>query len=141
MHTTVSFDMEPLTTEQMRGVIEPLANRYRSFIIRVDDRYRGYVLITQHKKKAAYGFTGEVTIYLNPEETGKGVGDHALRFIEGIAKELGFHSLIASICAENNASVHIFSRHGYQQVAHYREVGYKFGRWLDIVTYQKLLDV
>ncbi|CAH1215237.1 Phosphinothricin N-acetyltransferase [Paenibacillus plantiphilus] len=139
-HTTVSFDMEPLTTEQMSLAIQPLHDRYRSHVVCIDGRYAGYMLITQHKKKAAFNPTGEVTIYLNPEETGKGLGSHSLQFVEDTARELGFHSLIATICSENTASISLFTRYGYEQAAHYKEVGFKFGRWLDIVTYQKLLN-
>lgn len=138
-HTTVSFDLEPLSSEQMSAAIQPLHERYRSYVVCVDGRYAGYVLITQHKKKAAFNCTGEVTIYLNPEETGRGLGSHSLQFVESAAREQGFHSIIATICSENTASIGLFARHGYEKAAHYKAVGFKFGRWLDIVSYQKLL--
>lgn len=140
-HTTVSFDLEPLTPEQMSAAVQPLHDRYRSYVICADGRYAGYVLITQHKKKPAFNCTAEVTIYLNPDETGKGLGSRSLQFIESAARELGFHSLIAVICSENNASVNLFVKHGYELAAHYKEVGFKFGRWLDIVSYQKKLQI
>ncbi|MBB3109998.1 phosphinothricin acetyltransferase [Paenibacillus phyllosphaerae] len=138
-HTTVSYDLELYTTEQMRQLIEPASELYRSYVIMDDGEYAGYVLITQHKKKAAFKVTGEVTIYLEPTSTGRGIGKAAIPFIEQIAKEQGMHSLVASICSSNEGSLRIFANHGYEQVAHYKEVAYKFDRWLDLICLQKFI--
>ena len=112
---------------------------YRTYVILANETYAGYVLITQHKKKPAYNVTGEVTIYLDPSHIGKGIGRPSLEFIENVARELSFHSLIATICSENEGSIRMFTKLGYEKVAHFKEVGYKFERWLDIVAYQKIL--
>lgn len=138
-HTTVSFDLQLYTSEQMAQLITPISDLYRTYVILTNGDYVGYVLITQHKKKPAFNVTGEVTIYLESSQTGKGIGRPSLVFIEQVARELNFHSLIATICSENEGSVGIFTELGYEKVAHYREVGYKFERWLDIVVYQKIL--
>ncbi|MFC5653396.1 GNAT family N-acetyltransferase [Paenibacillus solisilvae] len=138
-HTTISFDLEPYTPEQMTQLIMPLSSLYRTYVILANDAYAGYMLITQHKKKPAFNVTGEITIYLEPSCTGKGIGRPSLAFIEDVARELNFHSLIATICSENEGSVRMFTKLGYEKVSHYKEVGYKFERWLDIVVYQKIL--
>jgi phosphinothricin acetyltransferase len=67
------------------------------------------------------------------------VGSAALSFIESRAREREFHNLLAIICGENIASIRLFEKHGYTQCAHYHEVGKKFGRWLDVVSFEKLL--
>ncbi|WP_017689002.1 GNAT family N-acetyltransferase [Paenibacillus sp. PAMC 26794] len=82
---------------------------------------------------------GEVTVYLKPDILGKGLGKQALRFIEKIAKEQGFHTLIATICMENTRSKSLFERNGYEQCALFKEIGYKFDRKLDIGSFQKIL--
>ncbi|BBH19348.1 hypothetical protein Back11_06930 [Paenibacillus baekrokdamisoli] len=137
--TTVSFDLEPYMPEQMTSLMMPLNDLYRTYVILSNGDYAGFVLITQHKKKPAFNVTGEVTIYLEPNQTGKGIGRPSLEFIEQVARELNFHSLIATICSENEGSIRMFTKLGYEKVAHYKEVGYKFERWLDIVVYQKVL--
>ncbi|QYR23504.1 GNAT family N-acetyltransferase [Paenibacillus sp. sptzw28] len=138
-HTTFSFDLEPFTPDQMRQVIIPLNESYRSFVILVEGIYTGYVLITQHKKKPAYNVTGELTLYLELDQTGRGIGPRAVSFMEDVARKLRFHSLVATICEENEGSIRLFERLGYERVSHFKEVGYKFGRWLDIVSYQKII--
>ncbi|MFC4809087.1 GNAT family N-acetyltransferase [Paenibacillus sp. GCM10023250] len=140
IHTTVSFDLHPYTPEQMRALIEPLADIYRSYVVLYDGEYAGYIMLTQHKKRPAFNVTGEMTIYLEPAFTGKGIGREAMLFLEDTARELGFHSLIATICTENESSVALFTKLGYKQVSHYVEIAYKFGRWLDLVCLQKILN-
>ncbi|MNR29693.1 Phosphinothricin N-acetyltransferase [compost metagenome] len=114
--------------------------RYQTYVILLDEQLQGYVQVMPHKKKQAYDTTGEVTIYLHPTCVGKGLGSASIQYIEAIAKERGFHSLIATVCADNSASIHMFTRNDYQQCAHYREVGFKWGKFLDIVTFQKIIS-
>ncbi|SDM96236.1 phosphinothricin acetyltransferase [Paenibacillus sp. yr247] len=139
LHTTVSFHTEPVgLLEFTESVIHPNP-RYQTYVITLDGNLQGYVQVMPHKKKQAYDTTGEVTIYLHPECVGKGIGSAAIHYIEAVAKERGFHSLISTICADNKLSIHTFTKNGYTQCAHFREVGFKWGKFLDIVTYQKII--
>jgi L-amino acid N-acyltransferase YncA len=140
INTTISFHTEPISLDEIRENVIFNKSIYKSFIVFKDDKITGYVLVNQHKKKQAYDVSGEVTIYLKPEYVGQGIGGQALTFIEKFAKDKGFHVLIATICKENDNSKYLFEKYGYSQCAYFREVGYKFGRRLDIVTYQKIID-
>jgi phosphinothricin acetyltransferase len=139
-HTTVSFHTEPLNLEEMREAVMKVSSLYFTYIIQHNGTMIGYVLLTQHKNKQAYDTCAEVTIYLKPGSVGHGVGSIALTFIEEKARERGFHVLVATICKENERSASLFEKHGYVQCAHFKEVGFKFDRWLDIVSYQKIIQ-
>lgn len=138
-HTTVSFHTEPVVISEFTDSVTHPNPRYETFVITLDGNLQGYVQVMPHKKKQAYDTTGEVTIYLHPECVGKGLGSAAIQYIEAVAKDRGFHSLISTICADNKPSIHMFTKNGYSQCAHYREVGLKWGRFLDIVTFQKII--
>lgn len=147
-HTTVSFHTELQTVEQMREQILQVPERYRSYAIleqtdatqgQQEQRLLGYILITRHKNKQAYDTTAEITVYLKPDQTGRGLGSQSLTFIEQAAMESGFHTLVATVCTENENSIRLFERRGYEKCAHFREVGRKFDRWLDIASYQKII--
>jgi L-amino acid N-acyltransferase YncA len=140
INTTVSFHTAPITIDEIRDSILFEKSIYKSYLIFKDDILTGYVLVSQHKKKQAYDISGEVTLYLKPEFLGQGIGSAALEFIEEFAKEKGFHVLIATICKENERSKYLFEKLGYNLCAHYKEIGYKFGRRLDIITYQKIIS-
>lgn len=139
MNTTISFHTEELDLDQIKSSVMNKDTRYKTYVILGNDQMMGYVLITQYKSKQAYDICGEVTIYLKPDILGKGLGKQALHFIEKIAKEQGFHTLIATICMENTRSKSLFERNGYEQCALFKEIGYKFDRKLDIGSFQKIL--
>ncbi|WP_322922415.1 GNAT family N-acetyltransferase [Paenibacillus campi] len=158
LHTTVSFHTEPLTMDEMRAQLFDLPAQYCSYAIvehtaaqqtdipqqqsirnREKSALLGYILLTRHKAKQAYDTTAEITIYLKPDQSGKGIGSRALVFIEQAARQHGFHVLVATVCADNMSSMRLFERYRYEKCAHFREVGRKFDRWLDIVSYQKII--
>jgi L-amino acid N-acyltransferase YncA len=138
-NTTISFHTEELTLDEIKTSVINKNPRFKSYVIKEDNEIKGYVLMTQYKGKQAYDVCGEVTIYLLPDNLGKGIGKQALLFIEGIAREQGFYTLIATICMENVRSKSLFEKHGYDQCALFKGIGFKFDRRLDIGSFQKIL--
>ncbi len=140
LNTTATFHTQPLTLAQMSEILFFDNPRFKSFAILCDGAVCGYAIAAQFKKREAYDSTAEVTVYLKPEYTGKGIGSRSVQFIEEYALTQGFHALIALICGENTESVKVFEKNGYEKCAHYKEVGKKFGQWLDVVAYQKMIS-
>ncbi|MDQ0193042.1 GNAT family N-acetyltransferase [Paenibacillus wynnii] len=139
LNTTVSFHTEPLSLTEMRQAMLNGDPRFKSFAVLQGGEMLGYVLITRHKNKQAYDTSGEISVYLKPGCTGRGIGESALHFIEKKAAELEFHVLVATVCSENERSRQLFQRNGYEQSAYFKEIGSKFGRRLDIASYQKII--
>jgi len=139
LNTTFTFHCHVLSKEEIKDLVIFENQRNCAFLIRQDNNTAGYVILGKHGEREAYDDTGEIAIYLKPEFCGKGIGRHALQFIEEYAREKEFHVLIATICTENSRSIRLFERNGYTKCGHYREVGKKFGRLLDIVAYLKIL--
>jgi L-amino acid N-acyltransferase YncA len=137
-NSTATFHIEPMTMAEMRELVF-LQAPYQSYAIYQGTKLAGYCILHQYKKRPSYNDTAEITIYLKPEASGQQIGTQAVQFLETQARQAQFHSLIASICGENEPSIRLFERNGYQKCAHYREIGYKFSRYLDVVDYQKLL--
>ncbi len=140
LNTICTFHTKPLTLEHLKEIIFPPQKKYKSFVIYDRGKFCGYVLLSQHKKREAYDGTAEVSVYLKTECIGKGLGSLALQHIEQYARREGFHVLTATICGENDRSIKLFEKNGYVKCAHYKEVGRKFKRWLDMVAYQKILN-
>jgi phosphinothricin acetyltransferase len=140
LNTTATFHSQLLTREEMREIVFFTNDRYKTFLVCDGDMVCGYVLITQYKKREAYDGTAEVTVYLKPGFTGKGVGSSAIKYIEEYARKQKLHVLVATICGQNQASIQLVENNGYIKCAHYKEVGQKFGQMLDIVGYQKIIS-
>ncbi|NJK94712.1 MAG: N-acetyltransferase [Bacteroidales bacterium] len=139
-NTTVTFHAELLDNLEMREILFFKNSRFSSYAILLpDDKIAGYLILGYYKPRQAYDYTAEVTVYLHPDYTGKGIGNKAMKFIEEIAHEKKFHALLGVICSENVSSINLFKKFGYWECAHFREVGLKYGRLLDVVVYEKIL--
>jgi len=138
--TTATLQEGEVDALAMRARLFPDYPRFDSWKIVVDGRPCGYVSLTRYKISTVYDATAEVSIFLDPAWPGKGVGTQALAFVEYRARERQFHSLIAVICAENIGSIRLFQKQGYVQCAHCHDVAKKFGRWLDVLMFEKLLS-
>jgi L-amino acid N-acyltransferase YncA len=99
----------------------------------------GYAYASFYRPRAAYRFTCEDSIYLDPVETGKGLGRRLLTELLDQSKAFGFKQMLAVITADTANSIAIHEKFGFERVGYYSAVGYKFDRWHDIVHLQKAL--
>lgn len=134
--TTVSFETEPLTLEQMTRRVEELSSRYPYFVYEEDGEVIGYCYVHDWKERAAYSGTMETTIYIRPGHHGKGIGKEMMDWLIRACRERGYRELIACITAENEESIAFHEHLGFTQVSRFRNVGRKFGRLLDVVDMQ-----
>ena len=139
--STATFHDEPLTAAEFAAMVDTAGSeRHGVWGIRASDELGGYVQVSPFKSRCGYRDTAEVTVYLRPDATGRGLGAAALQHAESFARGAGLHALLAVICAENDASLRVFARAGYVEVGRLREVGSKFGRRLDVAYLELLLD-
>ncbi len=139
LESTATFSIETLKQEEMNYLLYSGLERFPSFAILMDGQFVGYVMLNRYKPREAYDQTAEVTIYVDSAFHGNGIGKKALHYIEDFAKENEFRALLGVICAENIASIELFKKFDYFECAHFREVGRKFNRVLDVVIYEKLI--
>jgi L-amino acid N-acyltransferase YncA len=137
--TTATFDLAPVTAEEFCQRIFINHDKYGVFLIRCGNELAGFCFINQFKRKKAYDRTAETGLYLKPAFTDKGMGREAVAFLEKTALDKQIRVLVTSISAENIASIKLMQKLGYEQCAHYKEVGEKFGRIIDVLDFQKIL--
>ena len=140
VHTLKNYRINPMSVEDLREVIRPGHQKYKSCMILENGNPCGFVYLSQFRKREAYDRTAEITVYLKPEHTGRGIGRKSLEHMENVARDSGIKVLVGIIGGDNRESIEFFSKMGYSQSAHFREVAEKFGRILDMVVYQKNLD-
>lgn len=136
-NSTATFHIGSISNSEMKEILFFDDSTYESFVMKSDSNIVGYVLLSPYKKRQAYKRSAEVTIYIDPNYIGNGIGLKAINFIEEVAKEKEIKSLLSIICGENIASIKLFEKCGYSKCGHLKNVGEKFGRILDIVIYQK----
>ena len=139
LNTTVTFHIEEVSVSGLKEFILTGHPKYKSFMIHYDNRVSGFCYISHYNIRQAYNRSAEVTLYLKPEYTGRGIGEIVLRQLEAIALKNGISVLVGVISGENIVSIRLFEKCGYEKCAHYRKIGKKFGKILDVVAYQKIL--
>ena len=137
LNSTATFHSGILSGNDLEEFLFISHPKYPSFLIKDNDEMIGYCFLTRYKNRQAYDRSAEVSIYLKPEFTGKGIGLSALNHLETAAKMAGIHVLVGTICGENHASIRLMEKAGYLRCAHLKNIGEKFGKILDVVMYQK----
>jgi len=140
INTVFTLHEEPLSDAAMKNILCFKDARSGGFTVLLDSRIAGYISLTKHKIREAYRDTGEIALYLHKDFLRKGIGREALKFIERFAAEKKYHTLIAAVSSDNSGSIKLFESSGYTKCAHFKEVAKKFGSYLDICSYQKIIS-
>ena len=113
LNSTATFHLESVDTKELLSTLPPLGHsRYQSFLVMDNQVVCGFCYLSQFRKKEAYDASAEITLYLHPEHTGKGLGRTVLVYMEGVAKEKGMKNLVGVITAENKGSIALFEKQG-----------------------------
>lgn len=134
-----TFETEPLTEPMMRERIEAVSASCPYLVAEEDGRLAGICYAHPWKERAAYANTYETTIYVSPDFKRRGVGLALMRELIGECHSRGYKALIACVTGCNEASLALHERLGFERVSHFKEVGYKLGRWLDVVDLELTL--
>lgn len=138
--SVISFETEPLTEDEMRLRIADISSGFPYFVWEQDGEIAGYCYAHPWKERAAYGRTLETTVYLAPQYTRRGIGSRLMARLIEECRAAGYRALIACITGGNEASIALHRELGFRQVSCFEKVGFKFGRELDVVDMELLLD-
>lgn len=139
--SSATFETEPVTEGEMRNRILSISAHFPYLVDEENGVITGYCYAHPWKARAAYQYTLETTVYLAPEFIGKGIGRLLMERLIEESRSSGFRALIACITAENESSCSFHERLGFEKVSHFVKVGEKFGRRLDVVDYEMLLNL
>lgn len=137
--STATFHLKDLTLNDIKDSLPTNHEIYKTYTIFYKNEFCGFCYINNWKPRQAYLRSAELTLYLKPNFQGKGFGQQTLEFLEQKAIIAGLKNLLGVITLENAASIKLFEKMGYKKVGHLKNIGEKFGRLLDVVTYQKEL--
>jgi phosphinothricin acetyltransferase len=138
--TTATYDTQPESPDARAAWLrERRAQHMPVLVADIRGEVVGFAALAPHSAKPGYARTLANSVYVAPGARGEGVGTALLAALVRRAREIGAHVILASIDAENLASIALHRNAGFRKVAHLHEVGWKFGRWLDVVTMQLIL--
>ena len=127
------------TEAERRAWFDARNERYPALAAESEGEVIGWASLSPWKATGGYRHTVELSVYLREDACGKGLGKQLLAGLIERGRAAGHHVMIGGACTEQTASVRLHLAMGFTQVAHLREVGFKFGRWLDVAYFEKVL--
>ena len=140
LHTTAVYDYEPHTLEMRKQWFEAKKQQgFPVYIAEENGRIFGFSSIGPFRAWTAYKYSVENSVYVAAEARGKGIGKLLIPPLIEATRKQGLHTIIASIDTSNEASLRLHKSFGFEEVAHFKEVGWKFDRWLDLKFLQLIV--
>jgi phosphinothricin acetyltransferase len=138
--STCTYQVEPETLEnRLVWFRNHPPETYPVLVAEIDGKVAGWGALSKFRERAAYAPTAEASVYIHHEMHRRGLGKVLLKDLIERARAAGFHSIIGGTSADQAASIALQESLGFQRVGHLVEVGYKFGRRLDVVYLQLML--
>ncbi|WP_228765797.1 arsinothricin resistance N-acetyltransferase ArsN1 family B [Sphingopyxis solisilvae] len=137
--TTISFEEVPPDILEVERRIAALLPHYPYLVAEVDGQVVGYAYASEHRTRAAYRTSVDVTVYVAPGAQRSGVARGLYSRLLPAAASRGYHAAFAGIALPNKASVALHEAMGFEPVGIYREVGRKFDAWHDVGWWQRRL--
>ncbi len=136
-HTSISFELEAPTVEQMRERIAKTLQEL-PWLVSVDEqgRVNGYVYASKHRERAAYQWSVDTSAYVRADARGQGIGKQLYAELKRLLIGLGYCQAFAGIALPNAASVALHESVGFEALGIYRKVGFKHGTWHDVGWWQ-----
>jgi phosphinothricin acetyltransferase len=135
----VTFDLEPRSLAQQEEWLVKRSGAHAVLVAVEGAEVLGFASLSPYRERAAYATTVEDSIYIARAHQGRGVGKLLLTELVDTARRHGFHAMMARIVGGHEASIHLHTVAGFRVVGVEREVGRKFGQWLDVVLMQRML--
>ncbi|SMO59647.1 GNAT family N-acetyltransferase [Solitalea koreensis] len=141
INTTAVYNYTPHTLAMRKEWFEQkMIDRLPVFVAECTHEVIGFSTYGPFRAWAAYKYSIESSVYISPEHRGQGIGKLLIPPLIAEARHKQLHTIVAGIDASNIASIKLHQNFGFSEVGRFKQVGYKFGKWLDLVFLQLILD-
>ena len=138
-HTTHTFDLVPRSLEDQQAWLRDREGALGVVVAEIGGDVAGFASLSEYRTRAAYRTSVESSVYVDESARGRGLGQRLMQELVRVAEVRGFHTMIARIAGGHEASIRLHQAVGFEIVGTEREVGRKFGGWLDVVVMQRML--
>lgn len=140
LRSTCTYQLEPETLANREAWFRAHPpEKYPVTVAELDGQVAGWGSLSKFRDRAAYDPTVEASVYIRHDLHRRGLGRALLADLIERARQIGFHSILGGASGEQTASIALQESLGFQHVAHFKQIGYKFGQWLDVVFMQLML--
>jgi L-amino acid N-acyltransferase len=140
LHSTATYQTEPSTDAERAAWFKSHGPQHPVIVAEIDGRVVGWGSLSPFHVRAAFNRTVEESVYIHQDFHRRGIGKAILTELLKRAKELGHHRVIAAISGDQEPSLALHRALGFVECGRLSEVGFKFGRWLDLIYLEHRLD-
>ena len=138
--STATFEESSVSVSDMASrILAVLSVPLPWLIAERENALVGYTYASKWRTRSGYRFSVEVSVYVDPKCSGEGVGSMLYRALLERLREANVHAVMGGIALPNDASIALHEKFGFTKVAHFRDVGFKFGQWIDVGYWHTLL--
>lgn len=138
--STITFEVDPVTASEMEARIHDVQSLSYPWLVAADGSdLLGFAYGSRWKSRAAYQHSSEITAYVRPGLERAGVGSALYSQLLPALKAIGVRTVIGGVALPNEASVRLHEKFGFEKCAHFKNVGFKFDRWIDVAYWQRAL--
>ncbi len=137
--STATFDLQEQTLVQRQEWFAHYGGPHPLIVADIDGHIAGYSCLSPFRSKPAYSRTAELSVYIDDRFQGRGIGKALVKEILNRAQKLNYHVVIAGITEGNDISIKLHEAFGFTLAGRFKEVGYKFDAWQDVLFYQLFL--
>ncbi|MCY4068624.1 MAG: GNAT family N-acetyltransferase [Acidimicrobiaceae bacterium] len=138
-HTTHTFDLVPRSLAEQQAWLRKRVGAHGVLVAETNGRVVGFSALSEYRPRAAYRTSVGSSVYVEAAAQGRGIGRKLMQELVALAQARGFHTMLARIAAGNDVSIQLHAAVGFEKAGIEREVGRKFGEWLDVVVMQRML--
>ncbi len=139
LNTWISFEESAVSADDMAERIQNVAGHFPWLVYEERGKIVGYAYASKWKERSAYRHTVELGIYVASDWIGKGIGTFLMTDLLKELRDLAIHSVICGIALPNPASVALCGKFGFEQVGHFKQVGFKMSSWVDVGYWELVL--
>jgi L-amino acid N-acyltransferase YncA len=140
LETLVTFEEEAVSPSEMARRIQEVESASLPWLIAErGGQVVGYAYASPWKARSGYRFSAEITVYLDPGQARRKIGSKLYGQLFPLLQSRGIHAVMGGIALPNQASVALHEKFGLEKVAHFKEVGFKLDRWIDVGYWQRAL--
>jgi phosphinothricin acetyltransferase len=138
-HSTATFITEPQTLDQRLAWFDDRTEAHPVVVAELAKEIAGWAALSVFRARAAYSRTVELGVYVRHDRHRRGIGGFLVDDLLARARTADHHVVVAGACSESTASIALLEGRGFVRAGHFHQVGYKFGRWLDVVFLERIL--
>ena len=139
LNTVATFEKEPVSETEMMGRIKSIPINFPYLVFEEKNEVLGYAYSVNWRAREAYKQSAEISVYLKNGASGMGIGSALYSELINRLKAQKIHAIIGGISLPNSASVALHEKFGFEKVAHFKEVGFKFNQWIDTGYWELIL--